>query len=96
MEELIGTPLFELGDIYMTPGVQALTPADILECGKCVYRHSAGDWGECDDHDVGVNKEALERGHRLFSVYTLAGGAHIWIITEDNRRRTTILLPDEY
>ena len=33
---------------------------------------------------------------RILSAYTLPSGATIWIITEADRSRTTILLPEEY
>lgn len=64
-------------------------------------RHFAGDWGDLDEHDRRVNQEAMipdEDGNlgRIMSVYVLPGGATIWIITEADRSRTTILLPEEY
>lgn len=64
-------------------------------------RHFAGDWGDLDEYDRRVNREASlpdEDGNlgRIMSAYVLPGGATIWIITEADRSRTTILLPEEY
>lgn len=44
-------------------------------------RHRAGDWGEIDPRDVGLNEQALEDGSRLLSVYAVRG-QRIWIITD--------------
>lgn len=92
---------FNLGQIVATPGaLEALanagqTPAEFLS------RHVQGDWGEVDDEDKQANDGSLKTGARLLSVYRLADGTTIWVITEaadENGRReaTTILLPSEY
>ncbi len=89
-------PLFPLGQCVATPGALAAlteagqTPADFLS------RHVAGDWGEIDPEDRGLNEEALREGARLFSVYRTSQGAKVWVITEADRASTCILLPDEY
>lgn len=87
---------FELGQLVSTPG--ALTA--LSEAGQTpmefIRRHSAGDWGELDDHDRTENMFGLKHGFRLMSVYTLSTGEKIWIITEADRSVTTILLPEEY
>ncbi|HTQ78439.1 MAG TPA: hypothetical protein VMM92_00470 [Thermoanaerobaculia bacterium] len=54
------------------------------------------EWGELDPEDALANDEAHETGGRLFSAYKLKEGTKIWIITEDDRSSTCILLPDEY
>jgi len=66
------------------------TPGDFLS------RHVAGDWGEIDPEDRGLNEEALREGARVFSVYRTSKGAKVWVITEADRASTCILLPDEY
>ena len=89
-------PLFSLGSIVATPGaLRALASAnqpatDFLE------RHAAGDWGELDEEDVQENNFSLEHGFRLLSSYTTRLGDNIWVITEADRRVTTLLLPEEY
>jgi len=89
-------PLFLLGQCVVTPAALTAmeeagqTPADFLA------RHIHGDWGEVHPGDRGRNEQALKDGARIFSVYTTAKGAKVWVITEADRASTCILLPDEY
>jgi len=61
-----------------------------------LVRHTAGDWGDVDEHDRRENELSLIHGLRLLSAYILNSGTKIWIITEADRSVTTVLLPDEY
>lgn len=89
-------PLFPLGQCVATPGALAAleeagqSPADFLS------RHVAGDWGEIDREDKGLNEQALKEGARIFSVYRTSKGVKVWVITEADRASTCVLLPDEY
>jgi hypothetical protein len=89
-------PLFPLGQCVATPGALAALeeagqmPADFLN------RHVAGDWGEIDPEDKGLNEQALKDDARIFSVYQTSKGVKLWVITEADRASTCILLPDEY
>jgi hypothetical protein len=47
-------------------------------------------------HEPILLEYALKHGLRVLSAYTLRTGEKIWIITEADRSRTTILLPGEY
>lgn len=86
----------DLGVVVATPGaLKALdragqTPEELLA------RHAEGDWGEIGAADWIENDRSLHGGCRILSVYTLATGVAIWVITEGDRSATTILLPDEY
>ena len=66
------------------------TPFDFLA------RHVIGDDGNLDEHDKQANREAIEHGGRILSSYILAGGEKLYVITEDDRTVTTVLLSDEY
>jgi hypothetical protein len=92
---------FSLGHIAITPGALAalrlhgVAPATLLD------RHTRGDWGDIDEEDQGRNEQALLTGDRLLSVYPIAEGVTIWVITEaadadGQRAATTILLPNDY
>jgi hypothetical protein len=59
-------------------------------------RHAAGDWGDIDPEDRGLNEQALVEGSRIFSVYALPTTETMWVITEADRSSTTALLPSEY
>ncbi|MBM4319950.1 MAG: hypothetical protein FJ125_08300 [Deltaproteobacteria bacterium] len=84
---------FPLGLKVATPGASDhLTP---WEMAACLNRHGLGDWGEVDDEDKATNDAAMVSGGRLLSAYTVRG-VQVWVITEADRRTTTLLLPDEY
>lgn len=95
-------PLFELGQVVHTPGVQVLiedgqiNPVALLAC------HVHGDWGVSSDAEK--NDAAVKHGDRIISAYPIDpdvpckgfGENTIWIITKWDRSVTTLLLPDEY
>jgi hypothetical protein len=95
-------PLFELGRVLCTPGIQALITRDLIRPGSLLARHVRGDWGVSSD--PGLNDDAVKHGDRIFSVYPIDpdqpckghGENTIWIITEADRSATTLLLPEEY
>jgi hypothetical protein len=87
---------FPLGQIVATPrALAALQRAD-QTAQEFLARHAAGDWGELDAHDRRENDLSVRKGFRLFSAYRTAAGERLWIITEADRRVTTLLLPEEY
>lgn len=88
--------LFALGVIVATPGALDAFETSADDYSALLDRHQAGDWGEIEEEDRGVNEEALKEGARIFSVYQLSGGTKVWIITEADRSSTCILLPEEY
>ena len=85
---------FRMGRIVATPNALAqLTPEDIL---LGIQRHQAGDWGNVDVEDQAANETALARGGRLLSAYQAANGTKFWLLTESDRRVSTVLLPEDY
>ena len=93
-DPLVRPDKFELGQLLMTPGVQAAVPPS--ELMRALRRHARGDWGEVDREDWRANDDALKHGARLLSSYTTGAGTKFWIITEADRSSTTALLPSEY
>lgn len=87
-------PLFELGQLVMTPGVAAATTDD--ERMLALKRHVTGDWGDVPREDVLQNDWALQNGARLLSSYVSSTREKFWVITEADRSVTTLLLPEEY
>jgi hypothetical protein len=86
--------LFRIGRIVVTPNaLESLSQSDILTGLRC---HQAGDWGDVSDHDRQANDRAIEKGARVVSVYQSANRVKFWIITEADRRTTTVLLPQDY
>ena len=85
---------FRIGKIVSTPNaLDKLTQDDIL---RAIGRHQAGDWGDVSEHDRAQNELALAQGMRLWSVYHAASGVKFWLITEANRKYTTVLMPEDY
>ena len=85
---------FSLGILHITANAdQALAPLDV---SLAIGRHSRGDWGDLNPDDCAANDAALQKGARLFSAYYDRKGVKFWIITEADRRLTTVLLPEDY
>ena len=95
-EEPATDGLFELGQVVMTMGVEAME----IDAMPFLARHHQGDWGEVDAGDWQRNDRAVKEGTRIFSAYDVVTGEgrteRIWIITEADRSVTTCLRPDEY
>ena len=87
---------FPLGRVVATPGALQALEESGESPGVFLKRHLTGDWGEVDDHDRRENELSVVQGFRLLSAYTLSNGTKLWIITEADRRATTLLLPSEY
>ncbi len=87
-------PRFPFGQLVITAAAAEVIPAD--EALLALRRHAAGDWGEVCPEDWARNDEALRDGERLFSCYVTQDKERFWIVTEANRRITTILLPSDY
>jgi hypothetical protein len=87
--------LFDLGQVVSTPG--ALHVMDEMEVDpvNLLLRHSTGEWGDLDPHDIKVNDQAVKNGGRIMSSYNI-GISKIWVITERDRSVTTFLLPEDY
>ena len=88
------SPSLPLGQIVATPNALAhITQADIT---VALARHVVGDWGDLGAEDKQVNDQAVVDGMRILSAYQAANGTKFWIITEADRRTTTVLLPEDY
>lgn len=94
--------LFDMGQVVMTCGVSGrIADSEIYAflVQKALQMHSEGNWGDVCDENWESNQNALRNGGRLFSVYIMSEldpEDKIWIITEEDRSATTVLLPEEY
>lgn len=85
---------FSLGALALTPGVRASgIPPSIL--AGIIRRYMGGDFGELDAEDVAANRSAIVYGTRILGAYT-HDGVKLFVITEADRSRTTVLLRNEY
>ena len=90
---------FKLGQVFWTQAVNEAIAKDASFARfitESLGRHTLGDWGDLCEEDKRENEYALGRYLRIFSSYDYMDGRKIWIITEADRRSTTILFPDEY
>ena len=85
---------FRIGHIVATPNALAKLAQDDILTG--IQRHQAGDWGDVTEEDREENELSLKEGFRLVSVYHAANGVKFSIITEADRRVTTVLMPEDY
>src|SRR5215470_5188104 len=88
--------LFPLGQIVATPGALEALEASHQSPAEFLERHAKGDWGELSADDIAENEFSLKNGFRLLSSYLTATGQKLWVITEEDRSLTTLLLPNEY
>jgi len=90
---------FHMGQLVMTRGVSDRVAEDTGFAefvSRSLTRHLKGDWGDLDAEDKAANEQALVKGSRLLSAYTLPTAGRLWIITECDRSATTLLTPEEY
>jgi hypothetical protein len=84
---------FPLGRVVGTPAALEAVRDGGESPWTFLARRLSGDWGR---EDRRLNDEALENGGRLLSAYRTARGVKLWVLTEADRRTTTVLLPQEY
>jgi len=85
--------MFKLGRIVGTlAALAALTDNEVTGILK---RHAKGDWGEVSEGGKKENNFAARNGYLICSVYTIRG-MKVNVITEADRRATTIAFPNEY
>lgn len=85
---------FNPGKLVITPTASRSVPQ--MEIIRSIIRHTQGDWGVVGPEGRRENELALEAGFRLLSAYDSRAGQRFWILTEEDRSATTILLPEEY
>jgi hypothetical protein len=92
--ELPADALFQLGKVETTPGVSWRIP--FSDRSPALARHVRGDWGDIPQEDRDKNERAL-RGEslRLLSAHQTANGVRFCVLTESDRSKTTLLLPEE-
>ncbi len=89
-------PRLELGKVTITDAATAALERTGTEGFPLLARHLHGNWGDLCEQDALQNELALLLGLRVLSCYAIADGIRIWIVTEADRKTTTIMLPDGY
>lgn len=87
--------LFDAGHVVRTfEALKAMVSAQTSEW-SVLERHQSGDFGNVDLRRRRRNEDAIACTGCVVSVYSLAGDVSLWVVTERERRMTTLLLPDE-
>lgn len=87
--------LFQTGQIVATRLALSHLEAHDMHPMQLVLRHVSGDYGDLCNADIQENIRALGRFRRILSAYYV-GKEKIYVITEDDRSATTVLLASEY
>ena len=86
-----------LGKVVVTPCAREELAQNDQDPMWYVCRHARGEWGSALTPDeMEANDVAVEHGGRLLSAYYYRRWEPVWVITEADRSRTTVLLPEEY
>jgi hypothetical protein len=88
-------PLFQLGHLVATAGVNAHLIDNGIDPTPFIRQHHCGLWGDVPPEDAQENDFSVLNGLRVLSSYQMAG-ERVWIITEADRSSTTMLFPHEY
>ena len=83
-----GTRSFSLGEIRVAQSARRRTRSNDVQ--SALQRHSRGDWGVVSPEEWATNDANVVAGHRLLSAYQAASGYRFWVITDYDRRSTTV------
>ncbi|AKJ27497.1 hypothetical protein [Caldimonas brevitalea] len=90
--DLGGTTVVDAGFVVRSPAAMvALVGARVSE-SSLIQRHERGDFGDIPDADARRNWLALASGRPVRSVYRLASGARIEVVTDPRDQMTQLSL----
>ena len=84
--------------MYMTRGILRAIEADRVFAGEIATacrKYAQNDWGDTCADDKELNADALVNGDRIVALYKTSKG-RVFIITEVDRKITTVLFGSEY
>lgn len=90
------SPLWNLGDVYLTEGVMRCAEDQDLVVELYIKRHFSGDYGHVstDSWDHARNEEAREDGQYFVSLYPV-GEEILKVVTHPEIERTVLCLARE-
>ena len=91
----------ELGEIEVSYHAQVALERSGQQAEEFLARHKKGDWGEISREEKKNNNDIIEKKitkiRRIMSAYSTSFWDEIiWIITEPDKNKTTILFPCEF
>lgn len=76
---------------------QAFIKISIDEISDALNRHFSGDFGTAANDSIELNEESIKNGYGdVLSEYQSSRGITFWVVTNDDWKITTVLLPEEY
>lgn len=87
---------FPLGRLVVTQELLQTAIERDMDPMQYVRRHASGDWGDLSDENKAQNVHALVNEGALWSSYLTRWTFIVWVVTEWDRSRTTVTLPQEY
>tara|TARA_R110001583_G_scaffold195118_1_gene369371 strand:+ start:114566 stop:114883 length:318 start_codon:yes stop_codon:yes gene_type:complete len=81
------------GLLIVQPDVAKLIVRDALDVRPYLLRHLVDDWGELSEKELRDNAHVILHGGEIFSSYAVSESLTLWIMSEWDRRVTTLALP---
>ena len=88
-------PRFRLGRCFTTQPAKEWLDECSINPETLIGRHAACHWGDIPDEDGQANDKAVKNGGRILSGYAICGRM-VWVLTDANRKATTVCLPTEW
>lgn len=86
--------VYRLGEVVLTPAVRhRLTDGDVA---AGLLKHLGKVCGEGNHHTHSQLRNPCAEGCRILSASRAADGTSFWVVSESDRSRTTVMLPQEY
>ena len=91
--EFSSKPVVEVGPLWATPS--ATIHVAWYEMLEAVAVHATGHWGAVSPKQWLANDRAVANGGRICSAHWGLRGLKFWVITEPDRSRTTVVMPED-
>jgi hypothetical protein len=89
-------PRFRRGTLHVTYAAREALMREGIAVAALLRRHLQGDWGAVTPRQAAENERAVENDERIVSRFELAHDVCVWIVTEADRRMTTLMLAAEH
>ena len=88
--------LFSLGRKIVSTNALAVLGEAGVDPNRLFERHAAGDWGVIESKSWYLNRMAVDGGYgSVASAYAVLGDVQVVILTQPDRSKTLMALPDE-
>ena len=88
-------PLFKMGIVVATAEAALALAKSRTQPEELLDQHASGMFGEVKEQQRRANLDAIRDGGRIVSIFTVASGDRLHVVTESNWSSTTILLEGE-